>query len=85
MSKKQFCQSCSMPLDGKDNGTEKDGSPSQKYCSMCYKNGAFITPDMTLDQMTVIVDDALREKGWGRIRRYLAKGMLPKLDRWKAH
>lgn len=83
MSKKKYCQSCSMPLDGKDNGTEKDGSLSQKYCEMCYKNGEFTTPDMTLEQMTKIVDNALKEKGWGKFRRYLAKGMLPKLERWK--
>lgn len=83
MSKKQFCQSCSMPLDGKDNGTEKDGSMSQKYCAMCYEKGEFITPNMTLEEMTKIVDNALKEKGWGKFRRYLAKGMLPKLERWK--
>ncbi len=84
MSKKQFCQSCSMPLDGKCNGTEKDGSLSQKYCIMCYKDGKFIDPDMTLSRMTEIVDKVLKEeKGWGPIRRWFARGMLPKLERWK--
>lgn len=83
MSKKQFCQSCSMPLDGKDNGTEKDGSLSQKYCAMCYENGEFRTPDMTLEEMTKIVDKALSDKGWGRTRRWLARSYLPKLERWK--
>ncbi len=84
MAKKQFCQSCSMPLDGKCNGTEKDGSLSRKYCIMCYKDGKFIDPDMTLARMTKIVDTVLKEeKGWGPIRRWFARGMLPKLERWK--
>ncbi len=82
MARKQFCQSCSMPLDGKVNGTEKDGSLSQKYCSMCYENGEFRDPDLTLEEMTKIVDRVLTKKGWGRIRRFFARGYLPKLERW---
>jgi hypothetical protein len=83
MPKKKFCQSCSMPLDGKDNGTEKDGSLSHKYCAMCYDNGALRDPEMTLEEMTKIVDKALKDQGWGRIRRWLARGYLPRLERWK--
>lgn len=83
MARKQFCQSCSMPLDGKDNGTEKDGSKSQKYCNMCYQEGKFLDPDLTMDEMIVIVDNALKEKGWGRVRRYFARGFVPKLERWQ--
>ena len=42
----KFCQSCGFPLkkDKQGGGTEKDGSISKKYCSMCYKNGEFLTP-----------------------------------------
>lgn len=83
MARKQFCQSCSMPLDGKNNGTEKDGSLSLKYCSLCYESGAYKTPDMTLEQMTEITDRALKDKGWGKIRRSLARSYLKRLDRWK--
>ena len=33
------CQSCGMPLKTeRDKGTEKDGSLSDKYCAMCYKD-----------------------------------------------
>jgi len=44
-----ICQSCGYPLkkDKKGGGTEKDGSISQMYCSMCYENGAFLTPPET--------------------------------------
>jgi hypothetical protein len=41
-----MCQSCGYPLkkDKKGGGTEKDGSLSKKYCSMCYENGEFLNP-----------------------------------------
>jgi len=73
-----------MPLDGKDNGTEADGSLSQKYCSMCYENGVFKDPNLTMEEMQNIVDKVLKEeKGWGRLRRWLARSYIPKLERWK--
>lgn len=60
------CQSCGMPLYtkrvGDCRGTEKDGSKSEKWCSLCYKNGTFIGPDCTLDEMKKIVDDAHANK-----------------------
>ena len=34
-----------------DAGTEKDGTPSQKYCTYCYQNGAFTEPDLTFETM----------------------------------
>lgn len=73
-----------MPLDGTNNGTEKDGSKSEKYCNLCYKDGKFIDPDMTLDKMKEITDQALKEKGWGWLRRKLAVGYLNRLERWKS-
>lgn len=80
----KFCQSCSMPLeDGKNSGTEKDGSKSLKYCSYCYEDGKFKDPDMTLDEMKKIVDDALKEKGWKRPLRWMSLMMLPRLERWE--
>lgn len=82
------CQSCGMPLQTKKagdcRGTEADGSKSEKWCKLCYENGAFIGGDCTLEQMEVIVDDALKKQGRGRIMRWLAKKQLPRLERWKA-
>lgn len=81
------CQSCGMPLHTKKagdcRGTEKDGSKSEKWCSLCYENGALIGPDCTLDEMKKIVDDALREQGSGNLMRWLAQKQLPNLERWK--
>ena len=81
------CQSCGMPLltkkAGDCRGTEVDGSKSEKWCSLCYRNGEFVTPNMSIDEMALIVDDALKqEKVWFPLR-FLAKRQLPKLERWR--
>lgn len=78
------CQSCGMPLKtDKDKVTEADGTLSQKYCAMCYKNGAFIDPNATAEQMQEIADKALRQKHWPGFLRKLAIKQIPKLERWK--
>jgi len=77
-----------MPLNTKKagdcRGSEANGTKSEKWCSLCYENGAFIGPDCTLEQMEVIVDNALKEQGSGRIMRWMAKKQLPTLERWKS-
>lgn len=76
-----------MPLnkDIQDGGTEADGvTRSEKYCSMCYVNGAFINPEMTLKEMEELVDKALKNevKMWAPLR-WLAVKNVKRLDRWK--
>lgn len=84
MKEYKQCQSCGMPMkEGKFAGTEKDGSKSKMYCELCYKDGAFISPDMTLDEMKAICDTALKEKGWWKPLRWMAAKQLPSLERWK--
>lgn len=89
MYMKKQCQSCGMPLitkkAGDCRGLETDGSKSEKWCSLCYQNGAFVTPDCTLAEMESIVDKALIENGSSRFFRWLAKKQLPKLERWKSY
>jgi hypothetical protein len=81
------CQSCGMPLQtskaGDCRGTKSDGTKSEKWCILCYKDGAFIAPDCTLEQMKVIVDNALKEQHSGRLMRWMAQKQLPRLERWK--
>jgi hypothetical protein len=78
------CQSCGMPLEkGEKSGTEADGSKSTMYCHYCYKDGAFCDPDMTLEQMKVVVDDNMKEDKMNIMMRWLAKMQLPSLKRWK--
>lgn len=82
------CQSCGMPLHtkraGDCRGTEADGSKSEKWCKLCYADGKFLGPDCTLEEMKVIVDNALKENGSGRLMRWLALKQLPLLERWQS-
>lgn len=79
------CQSCGMPLseDPKGGGTEKDGTKSTKYCSLCYEKWAFIGGECTLDEMKMIVDRAMREKNMNWLIRKMALMQIPHLERWK--
>lgn len=78
------CQSCGIPLkkDKKGGGTNADGSKSEMYCSKCYENGKFTSPDMTATEMQVLVKGKLKEFGFpGFIAGFFTKG-IPKLERW---
>ncbi len=46
----KFCQSCGMPLNNHNHGTNADGTPNEDYCIYCYKDGKF-TQDLTMEQM----------------------------------
>lgn len=84
MSNKGKCQSCSMPLkaDPGHGGTNADGSHSDEYCSYCYANGAFIQPDMTVEQMKTLVIEKLNEKGVPKFVGYFFASGLGNLKRW---
>ncbi len=71
--------------DSTSHGTEKDGKPSVEYCSLCYKDGAFIDPNMTIDDMKVVYVDAMHKMHFPRfIAKMFASSQLPKLKRWQA-
>ncbi len=86
-STNKYCQSCGFPLkrDKNGGGTEKDGSLSTQYCSMCYQNGAFTTPPEidTAKKMQAYCIAEMRNDGYGRFFAWLATHAIPKLDRWK--
>lgn len=77
-----------MPLNkdpnGISGGKNANGEPSFKYCSYCYKDGAFLQPDITAEEMQAFVKDKLKEMG-GFMKLFagvFSKG-IPKLERWK--
>lgn len=78
------CQSCSMPLkkDKKGGGTNTDGTKSRVYCSLCYENGKFTRPDMTVQQMQELVKEKLKEFGFPQFLASLFTKGIPKLKRW---
>lgn len=80
------CQSCSMPLtkDSKGGGTNADGTRSKMYCSLCFENGKFVHPNMTVIEMQSLVKNKLKEMGG--VFKFFAGAFtrnIPKLERWK--
>lgn len=74
-----------MPLkkDSNGGGTEKDGSLSKMYCSLCYQDGKFTGPEMTVAEMQDLVKGKLKEMKFpGFMAKMFTKG-IPKLERWK--
>lgn len=82
----KFCQSCGYPLkkDVKGGGSEKDGSISPKFCSMCYENGAFLTPPEvdTAAKMQKFCIEQMKKGGMNGIFAWLATRGIPRLERW---
>ena len=85
MGRQKKCQSCGMPLnkDPRAGGTNSDGSTNGMYCSYCFEGGEFIQPDMTLDEMKVLVKGKIKEMGIpGFLTGVFTMGM-GKLERWR--
>jgi len=79
-----FCQSCMMPMEGEEYGSESDGSKSADYCSYCYDNGAF-RKEETMEQMVEACIPFVIEAGVFKTADEARADMLqsyPKLKRW---
>ncbi|MFN5369947.1 MAG: zinc ribbon domain-containing protein [Bacteroidia bacterium] len=83
----RYCQSCGYPLkkDKQGGGTEKDGSKSAKYCSMCYANGTFLTPPEidTAEKMQKFCIQEMKKSGMNAILAWLGTRPITKLERWR--
>lgn len=80
----KFCQSCGMPMEGAQYGTEADGGLSPDYCSYCYENGKF-TADVTMDQMIDFCAQPMADATGMTADEAKAQmaGFFPQLKRWK--
>jgi hypothetical protein len=68
------------PLGG---GTTADGSLTTEYCSHCYRQGAFTQPNITVEEMTALVEGKLRSIHFPAfLARRFAKD-VPTLGRWR--
>jgi hypothetical protein len=83
----KFCQSCGFPLkkDKRGGGSEKDGTRSAKYCSMCYEKGEFLTPPEinTAQKMQEFCIREMKHDGMSGFFAWLATRTIPSLERWK--
>jgi hypothetical protein len=73
-----------MKKDKQGGGTEKDGSRSSKYCSMCYANGAFLTPPEidTASKMQKFCMQEMKKSGMNAFLAWLGTRPIPRLERW---
>ena len=74
-----------MPFDeahSKLIAREADGSDSL-YCTFCYKDGAFLDPDATVEDMVDMGVPYLAQKIGEQAAREQLDMLLPALVRWK--
>ena len=83
----KFCQCCGFPLknDKKGGGTEKDGSKSIKYCSMCYEDGEFLIPSEidSAEKMQKFCILQMKRSGMNGLLAWLLTRGIPRLEKWK--
>ncbi len=87
MENKMRCQSCGMPLsETSDNlGTNKDGSTTSEYCNICFREGDFINPNQTMDEMVQSsIENMTADLNMPTERATeLANSFIPTLKRWQ--
>jgi len=78
-----ICQSCAMPMkEDKHYGTNEDKSKSCDYCFYCYREGKFLNPTMTLDQMINKVTEFMKKRNMPQATIDQVKTIVPTLKRW---
>ena len=83
----KVCQSCGYPLQKEeDEGTNADGTRNEEYCSMCFKDGKFIQPDISMEGMIELAAKGLSEfdptMSYEQAKEYVSE-VIPQLTRWK--
>ena len=79
-----FCQSCSMPLQkSEDFGLNQDGKKNEEFCSFCFKEGKFIDPDCSVDQMITKVTGIMNEMHFPKEVIEQTQKKIPSLKRWR--
>ncbi len=74
-----------MKKDKKGGGSNADGSINDKYCSMCYENGEFLSPPeiVTPEKFQEYCIQEMKKDGMNGIMAWVLTRGIPKLERWK--
>jgi len=68
-----------------DYGSNEDGTSNEDYCMDCFKEGKFIEPDLSLDDMIIKCSKKILDKN-PRLQEEQATGIvmgfIPGLKRW---
>lgn len=82
----KICQSCGMPMQEEQYGTNQDGSKNDSYCCYCYKDGAF-AQNYSLEEMVDFCApfevEGGRAENLEEAKEQLMK-YFPTLERWRA-
>jgi len=80
-----FCQSCGLPFDEGHaalRAKNADGTNAD-YCVYCYKDGEFLNPDLTIDEVVGIGVPHLAAKIGEDAARAQLTAWVPTLARWR--
>ncbi|XMB86035.1 zinc ribbon domain-containing protein [Mycoplasmatota bacterium WC44] len=81
---KKHCQSCGMPFKNESQIVYESNGEKSKYCIMCYSNGEFLQPNITVNEMKIFCVDMLCKEL--KLPKFIAKFIIRdihKLDRWR--
>lgn len=80
-----YCQSCGIYLKHQDfyASLDKEEQRKTKYCTTCYKDGIFIEPDLTYEQMKKRVKERCLKLGFNKFQTFIYLLRLKKLFRWQ--
>lgn len=82
----KICQSCGLPLNERILGNELNGTFSNEYCYLCYRNGAFIDPNLTIEDMKKRVVGMIDQTPTNKFQKWMLKKVYPlqlhSLKRW---
>lgn len=82
----KLCQSCGMPLSEEVLGTNADGSKNEEYCIYCYKDGAFVGGECTMEEMIEFCIEPTKKANPDMSEEDICKmyrQVLPTLKRWQ--
>lgn len=85
MKEVPMCQSCGLPFNEEHVhfiATRPDGSKSI-YCTNCYKDGKFIHPNMTMEEMIELIVPILGRQIGEEVARKEMTALFPTLKRWE--
>lgn len=83
---KVVCQSCAMPLENSSqHGSNSDGSMSLEYCSFCFRDGKFLDPNISMEEMKdKCIDIMVKGRILAKDKAIKLMGnTIPNLKRWK--
>lgn len=80
------CQSCGMPLGEGFFGTASNGTYTEEYCKLCFRDGNFLEPDLTLSEMmNRSITHMTQQLAMPVVQATtLAEQTIPQLKRWKS-